>query len=75
MMLSTLTHSFARSSSAEIAILVILVVLLNLRALSGTSKSNFNIQLQKYLLIGIIPTLLISLVIMANHLFAVITTN
>jgi hypothetical protein len=68
MMLNTLTYNIAHSSGIEIAMLGILIVLLNLRALSLTAKTRFLDQLRNNLLLGIIPTLLVSILIMINLL-------
>lgn len=75
MFITTITDNFLRSSSTEIAILGILIVLLNLRALAATSKAKFLVQFKDYLLIGIIPTLVISVLIIINQLIAAIALN
>ena len=75
MMLDTLTYDLARSSSIEITVLGILIVLLNLRVLSLTAKTRFLNKLRKYLLWGIVPILLISILIMINQLIAAISTS
>ena len=72
MMLNTLTYNIAHSSGIEIAMLGILIVLLNLRTLSLTAKTRFLDQLRNNLLLGIIPTLLVSILIMINLLITAI---
>jgi|GEM_PF-4165974 len=74
MILHTLTYNLTRSSGIEIAILGTLIVLLNLRALSIIAKTKFLIRLQEYLLLGILPVLIISIIIMINQLIAAIKT-
>ena len=75
MILFTLTYNLSRSSGIEIAILGILVVLLNLRALSIITKAKFLIRLQENLLLGILPISVISIIIMINQLIAAIKAN
>jgi len=74
MILHTLTYNLTRSSGIEIAILGTLIVLLNLRALSIIAKTKFLIRLQEYLLLGILPVLIISIIIMINQLITAIKT-
>lgn len=70
MMLTTLTYGIERSSGIEIAVLGILIVLLNLRALSLTAKTSFTDQLRYNLILGIMPTLLLSILIVINLLIS-----
>ena len=75
MILFMQTYNLARSSGVEIAILGILVVLLNLRALSIIAKTKFLIKLQEYLLLGILPISIISIIIMIQKLITAIITS
>jgi len=75
MILNSLTYNMARFSNIEIAVLGILIVLLNLRVLSLTAKTRFLNRLRKILLLGILPILLLSILIMINQLIAAITTK
>ena len=75
MMLNSLTYNMVHVSSIEITILGILIALLNLRALSLTAKAGFLNQIREKLMVGLIPILLISIIIMLNQLISAITTN
>ena len=75
MILSTLTYNVTHSSGIDIAVLSIFIVLLNLRSLTITAKTRFLSQLQDDLLLGIIPILLVSILIMINQLIMVIITG
>ena len=75
MILNSLTYHMERFSSIEIAVLGILIVLLNLRVLSLTAKTRFLNRLQEHLLLGILPILIISILIMINQLTAAISTS
>jgi len=75
MMLNTLTYNIAHFSSIEIAVLGILIALLNLRSLSLTVETKFLSQLRENLLLGIIPILLVSILVMINQLIAAIRTG
>lgn len=73
MTLISLTYNIAHFSSIEIAVLGILITLLNLRTLSLTAKTGFLNALRDNLLLGIIPILLVSILIMVHQLSAAIT--
>lgn len=73
MTLNSLTYNIAHFSGIEIAVLGILIALLNLRTLSLTAKTGFLNTLRDNLLLGIIPILLVSILIMVHQLNAAIT--
>ena len=74
MILNTLTYNLVHSSGIEIAVLGILIVLLNLRVLSLTAKTRFLNQLRNNLILGIIPTLLLSILIVINLFVTAVAT-
>jgi hypothetical protein len=75
MMLYALIYKIPHSSSIEIAVLGILIALLNLRSLTIIAKTSFLNQLRDNLLLAILPLLLVSVLIMVNHLVAVISAK
>lgn len=75
MMVDTLTFNFSRFSSIEIAVIIIFIVILNLRVLSLTSKTKFLKKLRTNLILGVLPFLLISTLIMVNQFVMAVTNN
>jgi len=63
------------SSGIDIVVLGILIALLNVRSLSLATKTRFLIQLRSDLILGIIPILLVSILIMIKQLIAAIANT